>query len=94
MPLKPIKTKDRLEQLKQNPLQAVKYAWRTFESRTWPEAEPFIMKHPQAAANYAIFNTHERWPEAEQYIKKDKILWKYYRDFFQFMEEFKNRVDL
>lgn len=28
MPLKPINTKDRLEQLKLNPFEAVKYAWK------------------------------------------------------------------
>lgn len=82
MPLKPIKTKDRLEQLKQNPLQAVEYAWRKFDDRRWPQAEGIIIKHPEAAANYAIFNTHERWPEAEPLIKKDKEIWKYYRGFF------------
>ena len=81
MPLKPIKTKDRLEQLKHNPLAAVKYAWKTLNG-SWPEAEPFIMKHPQAAANYAVFNIHKRWPEAEPYIKKDKKIWKFYRGFF------------
>lgn len=83
MPLKPIKTKDRLEQLKHNPVAAVKYAWKKFDSRRWPEAEPFIITHPEAAANYAIFNTHERWPEAEPTIKKDKKIWNYYRHFFQ-----------
>lgn len=83
MPLKPIKTKDRLEQIKQNPLAATKYAWRTFDSRRWPEAEPFIIEHPEAAASYAIFNLHKRWPEAEPSIKKDKKIWKYYRHFFQ-----------
>ena len=51
MPLKPIKTKDRLEQLKQNPLQAVEYAWRIFDDRRWPQAEGIIIKHPRAAAN-------------------------------------------
>lgn len=82
MPLKPLKTKDRLEQLKQNPPGAVTYAWKTFDDRRWPEAEPFIMKHPEAACNYAVFNLHERWPEAEPYIKKDKKSWKFYKHFF------------
>lgn len=27
-----------------------------FDDRRWPEAEPFIIKHPEAAADYAIFN--------------------------------------
>lgn len=80
MPLKPIKTKDRLEQLKQNPLEAVEYAWRKFNDLRWPEAEPFIMKHPRAAANYAAFNLGERWPEAEPYIKKDKRAWMFYKN--------------
>ena len=46
MPLKPIKTKDRLEQIKHNPLQAVEYAWRKFDDRRWPQAEGIIIKHP------------------------------------------------
>ena len=83
MPLKPINAKDRLEQIKHNPLQAVEYAWRKFDDRRWPQAEGIIIKHPRAAANYAVFNLHERWPEAEPLIKKDKRAWKFYKDMFQ-----------
>ena len=68
MPLKPIKTKDRLEQLKQNPLQAVKYAWRTFESRTWPDAEPYILKDTMVAMHYAYHVKQKLWPELEKIL--------------------------
>jgi hypothetical protein len=40
--------------------------------RRWPEAEPYIMKDPEAAVPYAnILITQRKWPEAEPYIIKN-----------------------
>jgi hypothetical protein len=36
-----------------------------------PEAEPFIMKHPETAFSYARYVIEGRWPEAEPIIMKD-----------------------
>jgi hypothetical protein len=49
----------------------------------WPEAEPYIMKHPFWAYRYAIFLLKKRWPEAEPYIKNGDIRsWGYYKGYF------------
>ena len=52
MPLKPINTKHRLEELKHNPRRAFYFALITLKGR-WPEAEPYIMKDASAAVNYS-----------------------------------------
>lgn len=71
MPLKPIKTKGRLNNIIKNPRAAIDFAINILKKR-WPAAESVIMKDPFSAYNYA--NTvlkKTRWPEAEQYIMKD-----------------------
>lgn len=82
MPLKPIKTKDRLDKVKHNPEKAVEYAFETIKG-PWPEAEPFIMKHGRSAFLYALHVLKHRWPEAEPFIKKHKIMWSNYRVIFK-----------
>lgn len=37
----------------------------------WPEGEPYIMKDPYGALQYARFVIKDRWPEAEPYIMED-----------------------
>lgn len=69
MPLKPLKTKHRLEELKHNPIRAFNYALLTLKGR-WPEAEPYIMQHASTAVNYANEILKQPWPEAEPYILK------------------------
>jgi len=70
MPLKPIKYKSRLENIKTDPEKAIKYCWSKIGGR-WPEAEPYIMKDPKHAVSYASYIIGGRWPEAEPYIIKD-----------------------
>jgi len=72
MPLKPLKTKDRLEHIKKDPQKAVEFTRKVLKGR-WPEAEPFIMKDPRSAYWYARFIIKDRWPEAEPYIMKDSL---------------------
>ena len=69
MPLKPINTKHRLEELKHNPKRAFNFALITLKGR-WPEAEPYIMKDASSAVNYAHQILKQPWPEAEPYILK------------------------
>jgi len=71
MPLKPINTKERMQDVKNNPELAFRYAYKVLKKR-WPAAEPIIMKHAKAAYNYAHeILKQKRWPEAEPYIIKD-----------------------
>jgi hypothetical protein len=51
--------------------------------RRWPEAEPYIMKDPDAAVLYAADVIEDRWPEAEQYIKQDPGAAQDYSDTFR-----------
>ena len=44
---------------------------QTFIGDRWPEVEPYIMKDPAQAREYAIGVIKGRWPEAEPYIMKD-----------------------
>ena len=69
MPLKPINTKHRLEELKHNPKRAFFFALITLKGR-WPEAEPYIMKDATSAVNYAHEILKQPWPGAEPYILK------------------------
>ena len=81
MPLKPLKTKQRLKakiaEIKSSqhgyntiPL-AKRYAAlaKSIKIRI-PELEPFIMKDASAAVNYANEILKQPWPEAEPYILK------------------------
>lgn len=65
---------------------AFQYAMR-IHSRL-PEAEPYIMKSPRIAAEYAHLFFHKGytgigWPEAEQYIKTNKYAWERYSEIFK-----------
>ena len=65
MPLKPIKTKSRLEAIMTNPGRASKFAVDVLGHR-WPEAEPYILKDPFFAYYYALNVVKEKWPEYEK----------------------------
>ena len=78
MPLKPIKTKCRLEKIKDNPERVFWYAFNILEKR-WPEVEPVIIKSPRNAYCYALHVIKGRWPEAEPFIEKNKNAWSYYK---------------
>ena len=49
----------------------------------WLEAEPYIMKNPQYAYNYAINVLKRRWLEAEPFIFQDRVFGKYYQEAFK-----------
>lgn len=70
MPLKPIKTKPRIEEIKNDPEKATTYAIYTLGKR-WPAAEPIIAKHPLFALDYIEKLIQDKWPEAESYVKDD-----------------------
>ena len=72
MPLKPIKTKSRIEEIKQQPKWAFRYALTNLNQR-WPAAEPTIMKDPFWATEYAKHVIKGRWPEAEPMIMKNSV---------------------
>ena len=67
MPLKPIKTKPRLEAIMTNLGRASKFAVDVLNHR-WPEAEPYILKDPFFAYYYALNIVKERWPEYEKVL--------------------------
>ena len=48
----------------------------------WPEAEPVIMRDPNAALKYAELVLERRWPEAEPVIKTDRYAWYKYIQHF------------
>lgn len=74
MPLKPLKIKDRFENLKKDPKGASNYAINVMKRR-WPEAEPTIMKDPKSAIRYAfLLMGGNRWPELEKLIIHDPEL--------------------
>lgn len=75
MPLKPIKTKDRLDVIKTYPQSAYLYSKKILKGR-WIEAEPYIMQDPFYAYVYAKHVLKQRWPEAEPYIMKNPT-WAY-----------------
>ena len=68
MPLKPIKTKPRIEEIKNDPEKATMYAIYVLKRR-WPAAEPLIAKNPLFALEYIEKLIQDKWPEAEPYIK-------------------------
>jgi hypothetical protein len=51
--------------------------------REWPEAEPYIMQHPQSATTYARDVMKKRWLEAEPMIKKYDYWWCEYSESFR-----------
>lgn len=64
------------EAISYSPIHAVDYALAfnrglPTEQRRFIEAEPRIMRNPQAAVEYAEGILRGRWPEAEPYIAKD-----------------------
>lgn len=74
MPLKPVKIKERFENLKKDPKGASNYAINVMKRR-WPEAEPIIMKDPKNAIRYAfLLMRGNRWPELEKLIIHDPEL--------------------
>jgi len=70
MPLKPLNLKERLKNIRENPIKAYAAAIGRFQQR-WPAAEPFILKSPIWSAYYAINVINGRWPEAEKVIIKE-----------------------
>ena len=76
MPLKPIKTKQRIFADEITAQKAVDIA-RKLKTR-WPKMEPLILKHPETAYKYAIFVINDRWPEAEPVILQDYTIANYY----------------
>lgn len=67
MPLKPIKTKSRLETIMTDPKRSSKFAVDVLGHR-WPEAEPYILKDPFYSYYYALNIVKERWPELEKVL--------------------------
>ena len=83
MNFKTKRLKERLDKIlqavkKDNPLLGYDVARYKIKTR-WPEAEPYIMKHPRMATDYAFYILGERWPEAEPYIKQDPVQWDVYK---------------
>ena len=69
MPLKPLKTKDRLNAVKMNAVAAYSYCRDVLERR-WPEAEPYILKNAWYSVFYARDIMKAPWPAAEPEIMK------------------------
>lgn len=69
MPLKPLKTKDRLNAVKMNAVAAYSYCRDVLERR-WPEAEPYILKDAWHSVFYARDIMKAPWPAAEPEIMK------------------------
>ena len=76
MPLKPIKTKQRILADGMTAEKAVNVA-KMIKTR-WPEAEPIILKDPYSAYEYAKEIIKGRWPEAEPTISKNSLAAYYY----------------
>lgn len=55
------------------PKDAFEYVKRVLDYERWPEAEPYIMRDPTTAVDYAALIIQGRWPEAEMYIKKNPV---------------------
>ena len=70
MPLKPLRSKQRAKEIRQDAKKASDYVSVSLQGR-WPGAESIIMKHPEAAYYYALNGLKQRWPAAEPYIMKD-----------------------
>ena len=71
MPLKPVNTKARLENLKKGPYHAYHIAKDTIKGR-WPEAEPYIKNDARWAYFYARDIIKGKWPEAEPVIMNSR----------------------
>lgn len=70
------------------PLTSLLYAVYITHER-FPEAEPYIMKVPNLAYEYAWYilshgnvDTTVRWKDAEPYIMKDELVWNMYKKVF------------
>lgn len=79
MPLKPLRTKERLDEIKKHPRTAYLYAKYTLKE-PWPMAESIIKKDAQTAALYAADVLKRRWPEAEPTIKQKEVTWSLYKN--------------
>ena len=70
MNLKPLKTKERLNNLKNNP-KRLYYFCRKVLKAPWPEAEPYILKDKFVAMHYAYHVKKKLWPELEAILDSD-----------------------
>ena len=73
MPLKPINTKERFENLIKNPRGVVTYAQHKKEPV--PELEHIILQDDLAIYWYAYYVLQKRWPKGEQKLLKGSIPW-------------------
>lgn len=76
MPLKPIKTKQRIFADGIDAEKAVKVAMKL--KTRWPKMEPLILKHPETAYKYAMYVIKGRWSEAEPVILQNNTFANYY----------------
>lgn len=70
MNLKPLKTKERLNVLKNDPRALYKFC-RDVLKAPWPEAEPYILKDKIIAMHYAVVVKKKLWPELEALLDGD-----------------------
>lgn len=70
MSLKPLKTKERINILKNNP-KRLYYFCRKVLKAPWPEAEPYILKDKFVAMHYAYHVKKKLWPELEAILDSD-----------------------
>jgi len=73
MPLKPINTKERFENLIKNPRGVVTYA--EHKKEPVPELEHIILQEDLAIYWYAYYVLHRRWPQGEQKLLKGAKPW-------------------
>jgi hypothetical protein len=73
MPLKPINTKERFENLIKTPRGVVTYAQHKKEPV--PELEHIILQDDLAIYWYAYYVLHQRWPKGEQKLLKGTNIW-------------------
>jgi hypothetical protein len=93
MPLKPLRTKERLQEIKKHPRTAYLYAKYTLKA-PWPLGESVIKKDPQIAALYAAYVLKRRWPEAEPMIKQKEVHWSLYKNLlFEFGITTNNKIN-
>jgi len=69
MPLKPINTKERFENLIKTPRGVVKYA-HEHKKEPVPKLEHIILQDDLAIYWYAYYVLHQRWPRGEQQLLK------------------------
>ena len=69
MSLKPLRTKERLQKLKQDPKEIAYFCARN--KTMWPQMESFILTDKYACYFYARYVLNKRWPEAESFIMTD-----------------------